>query len=764
MTVFAKLAEEIFRDYQTGGYSATPAVPASGPWSPRKTDIRAWAASVEAAVGILAVVGNDLTLPGNLTLNGVTPGIEFGSGATPNNPFIDWHSSGLGTDYDVRLQASGGTASVGAGYLTLTGSFVLAPRASSLLTAIQSSQSAAGAAPGTDNYLLNDITIASDVIDNGAYFVEGMRVRHSFGGSAAKGGREAFHVDAFLTAATSASNTNRNYCAIAAVAHAYASDGGTLGSEKGAIFGIGATGGAESGATNLLEVTAAEFNTAMRTGSSALYKTIISLVGRSDDAVRGYTYDCMLAMSNQAGGVTFDNGILIGPMNGIAPVRTTGKIMATTGSATVDMGIDFSSYTITTAAFKSPNYVVSGAGLVTCSAISTGAGISTGDAAIEVGGGRTGSGTAYVDLHATSGSDYELRLVRGSGTNGAADLLQTGTGGLNINVVGAGALVLLTNNTAALTVSSAQVVSLANALLPASGGTGIASYAVGDLLYASGAATLAKLADVATGSVLVSGGVNTAPAWSAAITVTTSVTTAALAGTTSTTSPLIIGGSGTTQTLIHKTTTGVGAAGADHIFQVGNNGATEAMRILNSGFVGIGVTNPGSILEARSMTSGDQLRIGTTDNATFYYKMGRDGSNGDLTFQGGQSGFSNYSFKNSAGTTIIRFLDAGNVKIGGTADRGTTEGTNQLAIFNGTAPVGTLTNGASFYAASGEMRVMDSAGNSTLLSPHDRETNEWIYHSVIGRKGLRIDMERAMRFLNDNFAGDFVHDFIVEAA
>lgn len=45
------------------------------------------------------------------------------------------------------------------------------------------------------------------------------------------------------------------------------------------------------------------------------------------------------------------------------------------------------------------------------------------------------------------------------------------------------------------------------------GGTGLTSYAVGDLIYASGAATLAKLADVATGSVLLSGGVGVAPSY-----------------------------------------------------------------------------------------------------------------------------------------------------------------------------------------------------------------------------------------------------------
>ena len=50
--------------------------------------------------------------------------------------------------------------------------------------------------------------------------------------------------------------------------------------------------------------------------------------------------------------------------------------------------------------------------------------------------------------------------------------------------------------------------------LPATrGGTDNSSYAVGDLLYADTTTTLAKLADVATGNVLISGGVSTAPAW-----------------------------------------------------------------------------------------------------------------------------------------------------------------------------------------------------------------------------------------------------------
>jgi len=45
------------------------------------------------------------------------------------------------------------------------------------------------------------------------------------------------------------------------------------------------------------------------------------------------------------------------------------------------------------------------------------------------------------------------------------------------------------------------------------GGTGQTTYAVGDLLYASTTSALSKLADVATGNSLISGGVGVAPSW-----------------------------------------------------------------------------------------------------------------------------------------------------------------------------------------------------------------------------------------------------------
>ena len=59
-----------------------------------------------------------------------------------------------------------------------------------------------------------------------------------------------------------------------------------------------------------------------------------------------------------------------------------------------------------------------------------------------------------------------------------------------------------------------QVASVTGILAASNGGTGNASYEVGDLLYASGVMTLSRLAAAAAGNVLISGGAASAPSWS----------------------------------------------------------------------------------------------------------------------------------------------------------------------------------------------------------------------------------------------------------
>lgn len=101
------------------------------------------------------------------------------------------------------------------------------------------------------------------------------------------------------------------------------------------------------------------------------------------------------------------------------------------------------------------------------------------------------------------------------------------------------------------------------------GGTGLTSYAVGDILYANTTTTLASLAAVATGNVLISGGTSTAPSWGK-VGLTTHV---------SGTLPVANGGTGATSftangILYGNTTSAVGVTAAGTQYQVLQAGAS----------------------------------------------------------------------------------------------------------------------------------------------------------------------------------------------
>lgn len=168
------------------------------------------------------------------------------------------------------------------------------------------------------------------------------------------------------------------------------------------------------------------------------------------------------------------------------------------------------------------------------------------------------------------------------------------------------------------------------------------------------------------------------------------------------------------------------------------NAAADELVLVNNGNAGL------TILTGNADVGGIYFADDTQNQAG---GLNYDHATDRLTFRAG----------NAARAYIT---SAGNLKIAGTAVRGTTEGTNHLDIFDGAAPVGTLTDGISLYSTAGELRVMDAAGNATLLSPHDRKTNEWIYDSVDTRTGrrLRIDMERMLKMLNEVFGWNFIHE------
>lgn len=105
----------------------------------------------------------------------------------------------------------------------------------------------------------------------------------------------------------------------------------------------------------------------------------------------------------------------------------------------------------------------------------------------------TGAWTSSEDLDLASGKVYEIN----GATVLSATALGTGVTGSSLTSVGT----IGTGTWQGTTVAAAY------------GGTGHSSYTVGDLLFASGTTTLSKLADVATGNALISGGVGVAPSW-----------------------------------------------------------------------------------------------------------------------------------------------------------------------------------------------------------------------------------------------------------
>jgi len=62
------------------------------------------------------------TITGSLQVNYPSAGIEIGSTTTASASYIDFHSSGTAADYDVRLIATGGSATMGQGGLSILGS------------------------------------------------------------------------------------------------------------------------------------------------------------------------------------------------------------------------------------------------------------------------------------------------------------------------------------------------------------------------------------------------------------------------------------------------------------------------------------------------------------------------------------------------------------------------------------------------------------------------------------------------------------------
>lgn len=177
-----------------------------------------------------------------------------------------------------------------------------------------------------------------------------------------------------------------------------------------------------------------------------------------------------------------------------------------------------------------------------------------------------------------------------------------------------------------------------------------------------------------------------------------------------------------------------------------------------------GTVNASGAVLARGGVTVNQTNAGGLDmsgNSLRIRSWGATAGTGVMDFRTGGGG-------GSGDSQALRIDSSQNLLIGGTQKPASSQG--NLALFNGTAPTGSVTNGIVLYAedvsASSELKVRDEAGNVTTLSPHNfelipegpSEDLAWSYYSEKDGKRINVDMLKAIRVLEKMSGEQLVYE------
>jgi hypothetical protein len=178
---------------------------------------------------------------------------------------------------------------------------------------------------------------------------------------------------------------------------------------------------------------------------------------------------------------------------------------------------------------------------------------------------------------------------------------------------------------------------------------------------------------------------------------------------------------------------------------------TQAMTLTAAGALVLGATTPAAdtLLTLRQSATNSVALALINRNATQTWKIVTDAAAVDDKILG--------FIDTTTSTVRLGLSDTGNLLLGGTASPASA--TKSFAIFNGTAPTGSVTDGCVLYtedvSSSSELKVRDEAGNVTTLSPHNfelipegpSEEMAWSYYSERDGKRINVDMLKAIRLL-----------------
>ena len=206
---------------------------------------------------------------------------------------------------------------------------------------------------------------------------------------------------------------------------------------------------------------------------------------REGNTASGETYTCNTVGTITFGttDITFAQVSAAAVYSGVTPIDVTGTAISLTTVPVALGGTNISSYTL--------GEVLYASGTTTLAQLA-GNTTTTAKYLTQTGTGSVSAAPTWTALAASATTDTTNAANISSGTLPSARISGSYTG-----VTGVGTLTAGTWN--------------ASVIGAAYGGTGLSSYTVGDIVYATGTTTIGKLADIAVGNVLLSGGIGVQP-------------------------------------------------------------------------------------------------------------------------------------------------------------------------------------------------------------------------------------------------------------